>query len=84
MSGVTESPREKQIRLAEQDAANMAILVDMLERGAWMPWATVDNDGDPVLFATEELAQAYVDVIHGSDPTFAPSQVPVRTEPEPE
>lgn len=62
----------------------MEALIDMLNRGAWMPWATVDQDGDPVLFASEWLANRYVDEIHGGDQTFAPSQVPVRTEPEPD
>lgn len=78
------SPREKQIQQAEQDAAFMETFMDMLARGVWMPWATVDQDGDPVLFATEELAEAYVDGHHGGDSSFVASQVPIRCEPEPD
>lgn len=74
------SPREKQIQQAEQDTANMPILLDMIARGVWMPWATIDQDGDPVLFATEELALAYVDEIHEGNLSFDPTMVPIRTE----
>lgn len=76
------SPREKQIQQVEQDAAFMDTFMDMIARGVWMPWATIDTDGNPVLFANEDLARHYVDEIHGGDVAFAPSQVPIRTEPD--
>lgn len=83
------SPREQQIKVAQEREALLQRLLDAglilaLETGVWMPWATVDGDGDPVLFATEELANAYVGHIHEGDSAFLPSQIPVRTEPEPD
>lgn len=79
----TETPREAQARQAVEDSAMLESLMDLIRRDVFMPWATVDSDGDVVLFTTEELADAYVDEIHGGDPTFKASRIPIRFEPEP-
>lgn len=73
------SARQKQIQQAEQDAAFMDTFMDMLARGLWMPWGTLDADGEIVLFATEEGAKAYVEEIHGPHPNIPhPAQLPIR------
>lgn len=78
------SAREQQVAQAERDAELLPLMLDAMERGVWMPWATTDQDGDVVLFATEALADRYVDTHHGGDQTFKASQCPIRTEPEPD
>jgi len=78
------TPREKQIQQAAKDAEMLEGLMDLLERGVWMPWVTTDQDGDPVAFATEELAARYVAFHHGGDQSFKAWPCPVRTEPEPD